>query len=191
MRTVGTKLDLDTIRLLEEKAKKEGKNKYQILKELIVDYISDNKVNQVKQVNEINEKKSDELTEKSAELIKLTEKTPKSEELAKKTLKLTRLTGKIHQNSSIDEKVDELIDEVLKEDEENEIELNNTKPVSLYTEKKLESKTKKPDKKLLGIIVLIIFFGFVIWSLIFHSSKKANEERFRRYYGRRRYTRPF
>ena len=42
MKTVGAKLDLNTIKLLEEKAKKEGKNKNQILKELIVNYISNN-----------------------------------------------------------------------------------------------------------------------------------------------------
>ena len=42
MKTVRAKLDLNTIKLLEEKAKKEGKNKNQILKELIVNYISNN-----------------------------------------------------------------------------------------------------------------------------------------------------
>jgi len=60
-KTVGVKLDLNSIKLFEEKAKNEGKNKNQILKELISNYISDN-TTEVSQVNQSNTQLSEKIT---------------------------------------------------------------------------------------------------------------------------------
>jgi 5'-3' exonuclease len=59
-KTVGTKLDSDSIKLFEEKVKKEGKNKNQILKELITKYISENTTD-INQVNQNNTQLSKEI----------------------------------------------------------------------------------------------------------------------------------
>jgi hypothetical protein len=144
MKTVGAKLDLDTIRLLEEKAKKEGKNKNQILKELIVNYISNNTEGVQSVVATHQESKSDSYSGKSGNKESEPFIDMKQETQAKRTIVMRSDREKENKKAETD-KIEEKLEKT--EEEEKSYSVSEVAVIPKESNKLFAEEVEKPRKQ--------------------------------------------